>query len=62
SHRSDQEMFYERNKFKSLRELNWKIRIWNEEYNNLEHCGLNGLTPNEFLADYQLTNPPNVAA
>ena len=49
SHRSDQEMFYERNKFKSLRELNWKIRIWNEEYNNLEHCGLNGLTPNEAL-------------
>lgn len=49
SHRTDQEMFYERNKFKSLRELNWKIRIWNEEYNNLEHCGLNGKTPNEAL-------------
>ena len=49
SHRSDQEMFYEGNKFKSLKELNWKIRIWNEEYNNSEHCGLNGLTPNEAL-------------
>ena len=49
SHRSDQEMFYERNKFKSLKELNRKIKIWNEEYNNLEHCGLNGLTPNEAL-------------
>jgi len=42
-------MFYERNKFKSLKELNGKIRIWNEEYNNLEHCGLYGLTPNEAL-------------
>lgn len=49
SHRTDQEIFYERNKFKSLKELNQKIRIWNEEYNNLEHCGLNGLTPNEAL-------------
>jgi len=49
SHRTDQEMFYERNKFKSLKELNQKIKIWNEEYNNLEHCGLNGLTPNEAL-------------
>lgn len=49
SHRTDQEMFYERNKFKSLKELNRKIRIWNDEYNNLEHCGLKGLTPNEAL-------------
>jgi len=29
--------------------LKKKIRIWNEEYNNLEHCGLNGKTPNEML-------------
>ena len=49
SHRTDQEMFYERNKFKNLKDLNQKIRIWNNEYNNLEHCGLNGLTPNEAL-------------
>lgn len=49
SHREDQEKFYERNKFKSLRELETKIRVWNNEYNNLEHCALNGLTPNEFL-------------
>jgi len=31
-------------------------------YNDLEHCGLTGKTPNEFLADYQLINPPNVLA
>jgi len=23
--------------------------VWNKEYNNLEHCGLNGKTPNEML-------------
>lgn len=49
SHRTDQEMFYDRNKFRSLRELNRKIQIWNEEYNNFEHCGLDGKTPNEML-------------
>lgn len=49
SHRTDQEMFYERNKFKNLEDLKKKILVWNKDYNNLEHCGLNGLTPNEAL-------------
>jgi len=49
SHRTDQEMFYNRNKFKTLKELQQKILVWNEEYNNLEHCGLSGKTPNEAL-------------
>lgn len=49
SHREDQEKFYERNKFRNLKELETKIKIWNNYYNNLEHCGLNGLSPNEFL-------------
>jgi transposase InsO family protein len=49
SHREDQEKFYERNKFKTLKELECKIKIWNKEYNNLEHCALNGKTPNEML-------------
>lgn len=49
SHRTDQEMFYERNTFKTINELKRKILVWNEDYNNLEHCGLNGLTPNEAL-------------
>lgn len=62
SHREDQEKFYEQNKFKSFNDLQKKIRIWNEYYNNLEHCGLNGKTPNEFLKDYQLIKPPNVCA
>lgn len=49
SHREDQEKFYERNKFKTLKDLERKIKIWNDEYNNDEHCGLNGKTPNEML-------------
>jgi transposase InsO family protein len=56
SHREDQEKFYERNKFKNLRELERKIRMWNNEYNNLEHCGLNGLSPNEFLRLSEVQN------
>ena len=49
SHREDQEKFYERNKFGSFNDLKRKIRIWNDQYNDLEHCGLNGKTPNEML-------------
>lgn len=62
SHRSDQESFYDQNKFKSFSDLREKLRKWNTNYNNLEHCGLNGKTPVEFLADYKLINPPNVCA
>ena len=43
------EMFYDHNKFGTLRDLETKIKSWNKEYNNLEHCGLNGKTPNEML-------------
>jgi len=49
SHREDQQKFYEQNKFRSVGDLKKKIRIWNEYYNNLEHCGLEGKTPNEVL-------------
>lgn len=56
SHREDQEKFYEQNKFKNVRDLENKISEWNEYYNNLEHCGLDGKTPNEVLSFY----PPNV--
>jgi len=62
SHREDQEKFYERNKFKNFVDLQNKIRLWNDYYNNLEHCGLNGKTPNEFLVEYQSIKPPNVYA
>ena len=60
SHREDQEKFYEQNKFRSFKDLQIKLKRWNMYYNDLEHCGLNGKTPNEFLADYQLIKPPYV--
>ena len=49
SHREDQEKFYEQTHFKSFEELKYKLRIWNTEYNNTKHCGLNGRTPNQAL-------------
>lgn len=60
SHRTDQEMFYERNKFKTLADLKTKIKSWNVEYNNLEHCGLDGKTPNEMLELLTINEPTNV--
>ncbi|MBL7156509.1 MAG: transposase [Candidatus Pacebacteria bacterium] len=59
SHREDQEKFYDRNRFKNVKELQRKIRLWNTEYNNLEHCGLDGKTPLEFLSDYKLSKTTN---
>lgn len=49
SHRTDQEKFYDENKFKSFEDLKQKMKIWNAKYNNTKHCGLNGKTPNEML-------------
>jgi len=60
SHRTDQEQFYERNKFRNLKDLERKIQLWNMYYNDLDHCGLKGKSPNQFLADYQLMKPPKV--
>lgn len=62
SHREDQEKFYETHSFEDFSDLRKKMKRWNMYYNDLEHCGLNGKTPNEFLKNYQLTNPPNVCA
>lgn len=62
SHREDQEKLYDKKSFNSEEDLKYHVRLWNMYYNDLEHCGLNGKTPNEFLKDYQLTNPPNVPA
>jgi len=62
SHREDEEKFYQANNFKSIGDLQQKLKQWNIYYNDLEHCGLDGKTPNEFLEDYELINPPNVCA
>jgi transposase InsO family protein len=49
SHRTDQEHFYDRHGFKTIEELRMKLKQWNMYYNDLEHIGLGGLTPNEAL-------------
>jgi len=49
SHRTDQEKFYEEIGFESFEDLKYKLRLWNMEYNDTKHCGLNGLTPNQAL-------------
>lgn len=54
SHREDQEKFYDQNKFRNIWHLQKKLKEWNIYYNNLEHCGLEGKTPNEFLANYSI--------
>ncbi len=62
SHREDQEKFYDEHEFHSVSDLQRKLKRWNMYYNDLEHCGLNGKTPNEIVRNYQLTNPPYVPA
>ena len=52
SHRTDQEMFYDRNIFKNLSDLKEKIKVWNQRYNDLSHCGLDGKSPNEMLKSF----------
>lgn len=49
SHREDEEKFYQRNTFTSIQQLKNKIRLWNDYCNDLEHCSLDGKTPNEVL-------------
>ena len=49
SHRTDQEHFYDLNKFTSILDLKIKLRKWNNYYNDLEHCALDGKTPNEMI-------------
>ena len=60
SHREDQQKFYELNKFRNIWHLQKKLKEWNIYYNDLEHCGLDGKTPNEYLANYKLIKPPYV--
>ena len=49
SHRTDQEHFYDVNKFNNVLDLKIKLKKWNNYYNNLEHCALDGKTPNEMV-------------
>lgn len=49
SHRTDQESFYDRIVFRNEAELKYQLKLWNMYYNDLEHCALNGKTPNQAL-------------
>src|SRR3989344_6901477 len=49
SHRSDQETFYNQVDFTTPEELKYKLKLWNMYYNDLQHGGLNGKTPNQML-------------
>lgn len=51
SHRTDQETFYDYLKPmpKSLEEYRYYLKLWNLWYNDLKHCSLNGLSPNQYL-------------
>lgn len=60
SHRSDQESFYDQVSFKSLNELEYKLKLWNMDYNDLEHCSLGLKSPNEYLKQFNLVKPPYV--
>jgi len=62
SHREDQEKLYDQFQFKTAEELRYRVRLWNMYYNDLEHCGLKGKSPNEFVRITTLINPPNVPA
>lgn len=55
SHREDEEKFYQKHTFTRVDVLQRRLRVWNDYYNNLEHCGLGGKTPYEFLTDYSTT-------
>ena len=56
SHRSDQELFYNKVSYSSFQELEYKLKLWNMYYNDLEHCSLNGLSPNQFLSLKKVQN------
>ena len=62
SHREDEEKFYQCNTFTSYVNLSYKLRDWNTYYNNLEHCGLDGKTPNEVVSEYLIQKPSKVLA
>jgi len=50
SHRSDKDYFYKCLKQpRTIEEYNYKLNLWNKWYNDLPHCSLNGLSPNEYL-------------
>jgi transposase InsO family protein len=62
SHRSDQESFYDVVSCTDYETLKYQASLWNMYYNNLEHCGLGGQTPVQYLRNNLFIKPPNVCA
>ena len=54
SHGSDQSRLYSKEVFNSFEELKLRVKLWNMYYNDLRHISLNGLSPNEFLRNFNL--------
>ena len=54
SHRSDKDYFYTHlQEPQTIEEYNYKLRLWNNWYNDLQHCALDGLSPNDYLRKVQ---------
>lgn len=55
SHRTDKAYFYRSltQQPKTIEEYNYKLRLWNNWYNDLPHCSLEGLSPNDYLRKVQ---------
>lgn len=56
SHRSDQQSFYEKTTYTDVEQLKYQSKLWNMYYNDLEHCSLNGLSPNQALSLLKVQN------
>ena len=56
SHRSDQQSFYEKITCTDIDQLKYQTKLWNMYYNDLEHCSLNGLSPNQILSLLKVQN------
>jgi len=56
SHRSDQESFYEKITCVDIDQLKYQTKLWNMYYNDLEHCSLDGLSPNQALSLQKVQN------
>ncbi len=47
------------NRFRTIFEARVAAEDWRNEYNSKHsHSSLGGMTPEEFLARYEITNPP----
>ena len=55
SHKIDNERFYSRNEFKSVEELQKKIKRYNSRYNNTAKKVLGFKSPNEIIKEYMFT-------